>query len=310
MNFFNMSNSPCQPPKGGHVAYDNLERRVAVEVALGDFAEPQGLLGAVIVVIGDSVVFDVRIRLVLAAVEHEEADRPLAEGVEELVGLRVEVVLEVWGHGAARLVVATAVIHREIGREQLDSLVHEAAEHLLLVVRDGNHVAVEEEKVGRLEIALVDHVLQDVVAAVDVVDHCERDGRLGCVVGGERISLLCVAKGRGDVAVYDLMPLVADDFLRADPVSVGCGRLEALELHAVDARGVLDTDFRVENLLALGGVEVRTVVGGDFEPADGRFIGDPDDSYLVFAEVLQVRAVQDLDFGQERCDGAGKENEK
>ena len=296
--------------EGGHVAYDNLERRVAVEVALGDFAEPLSLLGAVIVVIGDSVVFDVRIWLVLAAVEHEEADRPLAEGVEKLVGLRVEVVLEVWGHGAARLVVATAVIHREIGREQLDSLVHEAAEHLLLVVRDGNHVAVEEEKVGHLEIALVDHVLQDVVAAVDVVNHCERDGRLGCVVGGERISLLCVAKGRGDVAIYDLMPLVADDFLRADPVSVGCGRLEALELHAVDARGVLDTDFRVENLLALGGVEVRTVVGGDFEPADGRFIGDPDDSYLVFAEVLQVRAVQDLDFGQERCDGAGKENEK
>lgn len=75
-------------------------------------AEPFALFAAIGVVVGKPSVFDVRVRLVFAAVEQQETDRSdFAELVVTAVARR-EIVVQTVGEDAARLMVAAVVEYR------------------------------------------------------------------------------------------------------------------------------------------------------------------------------------------------------
>ena len=298
------------PAERGHVADDDLEGRLAVEFAAQRPAQPFGLPGAVVVVGRDAVVFDVAVGLVFAAVEHDEADRALAEHVEEFFAARVEIVFERRRQCAACFVVATAVVGRYGAGEELDGAVHEAAEHLFLVVEGRDHVAVEEDEVGRVHVALPDELFEQVVLSVDVIDHGERDGGLGAVVRAEGEGFAAIDVGGRHVAVGDAVALVRRHLLHADAVAVARAGFEARQPDGVDAARALDADVGVVGLGAFLGIEVRAVVGRRLHPTHRRVVGDPDEGGLVLAHVLQVGAVNDSDAGQQGARGSPDEQQE
>jgi hypothetical protein len=233
---------------GRHVADDNAEWSVLVLVA-GDYsAQPVGLLGAVVVIVGNAVIFNIGVWFILAGVEHDEINGSLAESVVDFVLGRVEVAVELSGEVASRLVVASDIINGDVGGKKFDGSVHESVKHLLLIVENRHHVAVENEKIGALEVALTDERLEILITTVDIVDDAEVDSRAAAVTRLEGASAVWV--GGSARAVYYHITLVACDLGRIGTVTVVGVGLQACDSDDVDARGAFNAAIGVVVALA------------------------------------------------------------
>lgn len=137
-------------------------------------AEPFALFAAIGVVVGKPSVFDVRVRLVFAAVEQQETDRSdFAELVVAAVTRR-EIVVQTVGEDAARLMVAAVVEYRGLRGVKVYRGVDEIPEQLLLIFNAAGHVAVEHYEVVFAEIDFPAQFGHVVGASVDVVQDDER----------------------------------------------------------------------------------------------------------------------------------------
>ena len=180
--------------------------RGIAELLRGDrFAQPGSLLLAVCVVSPQPAVFDIRIRFVLTAVEHEHRHR--SGHVEFVVAAPDlgEILLEEVGIDSARFVVAAVVEDRRLGGEGPDRGVDEIAVELSGAFGAVRHVAVEGHEVDLCEVDRAAEPGHVVGPPVDVVQNDEREVASRRGEGAERERLARVDVRCRDVAVIDLV---------------------------------------------------------------------------------------------------------
>ena len=69
--------------------------------------------------------------------------------------------------------ISPAIIHRDGTGKKFYRFIHKPTKHLLFAVGNRNHVTVKQNQIGLFKVTLVDHILQNVVTTMNVIDHRE-----------------------------------------------------------------------------------------------------------------------------------------
>ena len=70
--------------------------------------------------------------------------------------------------------VTPRVIHRDFGGKQFYRRVHKTVEDMVFLVKDRNHITVENKEVSLFQITFGNQIGQDIIFSVYVIHHRER----------------------------------------------------------------------------------------------------------------------------------------
>ena len=178
------------------------------------------------------------------------------------------------------------------GRQQFGGRIEIPLEKLLLRLHRSEHVAVEADEIGFGLFGTFQQQPEDRILGVNVVHNpefglillfVERSGRIGLVF--EDVAPVTFAQD------YPLVALVAEHALLHDAVTVGRPRSQPLHAYAVQASYAAFADVRIVIFRPLGGIEMRSVVRGYFDPRRGVHGRRPYHGEAVVGDLLQVGPV-------------------
>ena len=67
--------------------------------------------------------------------------------------------------------VASRIIHRNLGGKQLGRRIHKTVEDMILLIEDRHHIAVEKEEIRLFQITFGNQVRQHVILSMYIVYH-------------------------------------------------------------------------------------------------------------------------------------------
>ena len=146
---------PCVLDLRGNMVEDDPSFGVLPLITLHHALEPFGLLVQIRLRAEPSLVLDVAVHLVLAAVQHQEQELAIFEGVVGAVLREVEIFRDPQRVPASELVVAAGHEERSLVGEQVAGRDRSVPDDLLAVGQVGGHVSVEQNEVELLVLLLV-----------------------------------------------------------------------------------------------------------------------------------------------------------
>ena len=146
---------PCVLDLRGNMVEDDPSFGVLPLITLHHALEPFGLLVQIRLRAEPSLVLDVAVHLVLAAVHHKEEELAVLERVVRSVLREVKIFRDPEGVPASELVVAADHEERGLVGEQVAGRLEVVPDDLLAVGQVGGHVSVEQNEVELLVLLLV-----------------------------------------------------------------------------------------------------------------------------------------------------------
>ena len=287
------------------------QRRLPELLAGDDSLQPVGLGLPVTVEIGQPPILDIVIGLILAAVQHHEKCRPVAERIVEPPGRRRKIVRSAVGKSAPVFVIAPYETERHIGCEEFRGRSQIAVEQLPFGFDHRRHVAVQHHEIGIFLRHAAQQLTEQRIVAVDVVHDGETDRLLVGIQRGHIIGFVFVDPAGCDPARnHALVATVFENSLREDAVTVTGSRLKSRDRDPVQTADDAFAVFRMIVTRPLRRIEIAAVVRRDLHPSHSIGVGGPDDREPGFGDGLQIRPRLDFNSRQRRLKQSRTEQEK
>ena len=133
----------------------------------------------------------------------------------------IKVILEVSGKFATGLMVAACIIDTFVLGKEIDAFVHKASEKVFGLIKNRNHIAIEEHEIFFLIVCMFHQGGNSLTIAMDVIEHYK--GRF-CLFRIKRLKLQRLLTvdiaGSNSSVIIDKDALVRKYFLRIDAITV------------------------------------------------------------------------------------------
>ena len=133
---------------GRNVSYNYFKRRFFIFGTFQNTGQPFGLFGTVEVILGNTGIFNIRIRLIFSRIQNNTIDRTLSKGIIKMFLTGRKITLDFGCKYSPCFVVATGVVHRDLRSEKSYSRIHKPLEKLIFTIYEREHITIKKNKVG------------------------------------------------------------------------------------------------------------------------------------------------------------------